>query len=195
MTPITESDLVAHWLAAVTGGPVVAALDEVLAMVDAAITARGPACWGSGRCCHFEAHGHRLYVTGLETALTLSRLTPVQHPTAIATDAAVRAGGCPFQIGTLCGIHTVKPANCRVYFCDRSAQSWQNDLAEEAHRRIAAIHDQFGVVYRYAEWRGLLAMFASGSRADQPLERSCHFTSDQKALPSGLTIEGRGGAG
>lgn len=37
----------------------------------AAVAERRPVCNASGRCCRFEAFGHRLYVTGLEIAWVL----------------------------------------------------------------------------------------------------------------------------
>ncbi len=73
--------------------------------------------------------------------------------------AASSRGGCPFQVRNLCGVHRIKPLGCRVYFCDRSAQAWQQDLSERLLREIRAIHDRFNVEYRYGEWLAMLAMF------------------------------------
>jgi len=190
-------------LAAATDRAVVAALESVFADTAVAISSRGPACWASGRCCNFEAAGHRLYVTGLEAAYTVVRaggsaVTPEAPGAGAAGEAgrealgeeggqaggapiaqsrdrwhggrvlsltqvsAARArGGCPFQEANLCGVHTIKPVACRVYFCDKSAQAWQHDLGERMHERVRALHDRFGVPYLYAEWRGLLDMLCA----------------------------------
>lgn len=134
-------------------------------MVADAIAARGPACWASGRCCRFEQFGHRLYVTGLEAALTVVRLelggglawAGANGPLDVAqVDAAATAGGCPFQSANLCGVHTIKPVACRVFFCDRTAQTWQSELLERAHGMIRELHDRHAIGYAYAEWRWLL---------------------------------------
>lgn len=57
-----------------------------------AISQRGPACWASGRCCNFAKAGHRLYVTGLEAAWTVSRLPQAQAPAPHDSDSAGSTG-------------------------------------------------------------------------------------------------------
>jgi Fe-S-cluster containining protein len=74
--------------------------------------------------------------------------------------AAVQSGGCPFQVKNLCGIHAIKPLGCRVYFCDRSAQRWQEELSEAMLERVRSLHNRHGVEYRYGEWRQMLSAFA-----------------------------------
>ncbi len=154
--------------------PVALELESIYALVADEITARGPACWASGRCCNFDRAGHRLYVTGLETAYALAHLSPAPPPppqsppppspahplTLQQIDTARAAGGCPFQSANLCTVHAVKPLGCRVYFCDRSAQDWQRDLSERMLREIRALHDRHAIEYRYGEWREMLEYFA-----------------------------------
>jgi Fe-S-cluster containining protein len=151
------TDLARSWLAAAAPAhPAALELDAIFTDTARAITERAPACWASGRCCNFDAFGHRLYVTGLETAYTLLRLPPARAITpADVVDARAR-GGCPFQAANLCGIHTIKPLACRLFFCDRTAQTWQQDLHELMIRRLRDLHDRHAVEYRYAEWRDLL---------------------------------------
>ncbi|HVU62967.1 MAG TPA: hypothetical protein VHC70_03255 [Phycisphaerales bacterium] len=167
-----QSDaLAASWLAAIARPDTCAALESIYAEGAAAIAARGPACWASGRCCNFERHGHRLYVTGIEAAYCIAMLPqaasrkPMGFPESrlrlIVLDAARQSGGCPFQVGNLCGVHSIKPLGCRLYFCDKSAQQWQNDLSERLLARIRALHDEQGIEYRYGEWREMLARFAA----------------------------------
>jgi Fe-S-cluster containining protein len=80
-------------------------------------------------------------------------------------DAARERGDCPFLVDRLCSIHTIKPLGCRVYFCDTTAQVWQQDLSEVGLAMIRAIHDRHGIEYRYGEWRGMLeaVVAAAGS--------------------------------
>ena len=164
-----DVDIQREWLKAVTCPDVSAALEGVYAESAAAIAARGPSCWASGRCCNFEQHGHRLYVTGLEAAWCVTKLPEIAatrrenfaEPTLRlpVLQAAAERGGCPFQVNNLCGVHGIKPLGCRVYFCDRSAQEWQMELSERLIGRVRAIHDEFGVEYRYGEWREMLRRF------------------------------------
>jgi len=164
---------------------VVAGLEAVFAHAAAAIEARGPACWASGRCCNFESAGHRLYTTGLEAAYTVVRLdarrsaahsamahqstlpSPFGWPGGALTlpqiGEARDRGGCPFQQSNLCGVHEIKPVACRVYFCDRSAQTWQHDLSEHLHEQVRLLQASHGIEYLYAEWRTLLEMLAGES--------------------------------
>ncbi len=148
-----------RWLAAARGPEVAASLEAVYEMITDQIAARDPACWGSGRCCNFKAAGHRLYTTGLEAAYTLTRLPSGRDLTSEGLEAAISRGDCPFLALNLCGVHAVKPAACRVYFCDRSAKLWQEELAERAHAMIRALHERHALAYRYDEWRTLLGEF------------------------------------
>jgi len=147
------------WLTAARDPAIIAQLDAIYTMIAEQIEARGPACWASGRCCNFTKTGHLLYVTGLEAAYTIARLP--SPPTAATITAARARGDCPFQSLNLCGIHPLRPMGCRVYFCDRSAQSWQNDLSEAALHHIRALHDQHHLEYRYGEWRTMLELFTA----------------------------------
>lgn len=160
------SPLAQSWLDAAQREDVTQALEAVYASAAAAIAARGPSCWASGRCCNFKSAGHLLYVTGLEAAYTLSRLprdsadgTPEPAPRTLSLQQAQARGGCPFQTANLCGVHAIKPLGCRVYFCDRSAQEWQNLLSERLLADVRAIHDRFGLEYRYGEWLNMLGQF------------------------------------
>lgn len=155
---------IASWRQGVANALVVAQLEAIYADVAREIAARGPACWASGRCCNFAKTGHLLYVTGLEAMYTLSRRdTP---PASVATSAlslpqidnATQRGDCPFLSANACGVHAIKPLGCRVYFCDRSAQAWQQDLSERGLERIKRLHDEHAIAYRYGEWRAMLAM-------------------------------------
>lgn len=193
----------AAWIEASRRGSVRAQLEAIYAEMGQRIAERGPACWASGRCCHFEAHGHRLYVTGLEAAYTLVSAGVERRIDVGSVEAARAAGNCPFQRENACSVHTIKPMACRVYFCDRSAQQWQQDLSEAMHRRIVELHEREGIPYVYAEWRGLLetllvagamsvgvdsAVGPEGGGVDR--DRSCIRTSSENAPPSGLTIRG-----
>ncbi len=184
--------LLAAWRAAAINPTVTAPLEALFAEIAATITARAPACWASGRCCHFEAHGHRLYVTGLEVAYTLARLPVTPLPSSSKAFSGTmslplalghqESGGnrrttpittspapdCAFQAANLCTIHTIKPLACRVYFCDESAQSWQHDLMERLMSSLRALHDAHDIPYRYMEWRAALALFGHAAESPPP---------------------------
>jgi Fe-S-cluster containining protein len=154
-----DRQLVSAWLDAARDEPIASALESIYDTVRTEIEARAPVCWASGRCCNFEQTGHRLYVTGLEAAYTMTRLNEKQAITRDDVDEARSRGGCPFQELNLCSVHTIKPLGCRTYFCDRTATEWQQTLTERSLDGIKSIHERFGVPYRYAEWRAMLELF------------------------------------
>ncbi len=150
---------------------VVATVARVFAEVEADIAARKPVCVASGRCCKFEAYGHRLYVTeaelvhfagvagvrgqgGSETGRQGEGVVSGERSVSLGQFFSLeRQEGCPYQVEGLCTAREARPLGCRIYFCDENAQSWQNELYEKYHARLRAIHEQFGLPYRYVEWR------------------------------------------
>ncbi|RMH27312.1 MAG: hypothetical protein D6693_05540 [Planctomycetota bacterium] len=179
--------LVAVWIEAAQRGDIRRALAEVHKEIARDVSARAPVCAQSGRCCRFDEYGHRLYATGLEAAATLlgaglvgrasgadaggpARGTGVTLPVLGSGDGAdarrVGAGApgaCPLLIGRSCGVHEHRPAGCRVFYCDESWAPAMSAVGERAAGRVRAIHDRFGVPYRYMEWRGLLCLYGVGA--------------------------------
>ena len=78
------------------------------------------------------------------------------------TLAASRArGDCPYLVGTLCSVHEIKPLACRTYYCDPTAQDWQQALTERLLAKLRELHDRHAIEYRYGEWRDMLATFTA----------------------------------
>ena len=146
-----EVGLWPRWRAAAGDAVVDAALRGLYARLDSAIQERGPTCWLSGRCCNFDAFGHRLYVTGLETAWLLMRVSDVPRP-----DRVDPRGPCPFQIDKMCSVHALRPLGCRVFFCEEATQAWQHETYERFLTELRGLHDAHGLPYRYMEWRTAL---------------------------------------
>ncbi len=149
-----------QWFAAAGRDDVHAALIDFYQRLDADIRSRGPTCWLSGKCCSFDTYGHRLYATGLEIAWLVQQLDTAGRARLAAAELPAM-DGCPFQIDKLCTTHALRPLGCRVFFCDPSAQGWQNDLYERHLAELRAMHRRLGVPYAYVEWRRGL----SGARA------------------------------
>jgi Fe-S-cluster containining protein len=64
--------------------------------------------------------------------------------------------GCPFQVGKICTVHTIRPFGCRVFFCDPTSQGWQQEQYEHFHARLKGLHEELSVPYSYVEWRKAL---------------------------------------
>jgi len=147
------------WSRAAVDPVVDAAIRAIHADVAEATRAARPLCLASGRCCDFEAFGHRLYVTGLETAWCLAQVGRI--PGSVEIAEATARGTCPFLVNRMCGIHTVRPFACRTFFCDRDATDWQRELHERCHATMRALHELHAIPYRYGEWRAMLALLGS----------------------------------
>ncbi len=153
------------WRRAVADTSVDRAIASLYAELDREIAARRPTCWISGRCCNFEAFGHKLYVTGLEIAWFLSKLcgsvpqatVPVRAPQESWQARLEPAGVCPFQINKLCSVHAVRPLGCRIFFCQDGTDVWQHELYEQFLLRLRRLHDERRLPYCYMEWRMGLA--------------------------------------
>ncbi len=154
-----DLDVARGWRRAAERDEVGCRLEAIYAMIAEQVAARAPVCVASGRCCNFESYGHRLYVTGLEAAWCVGQLRG-EHPL-LSRDTIQQArlrGGCPVQVGKLCGVHAIKPVGCRTYFCDAGTDAWQEDLTERAHAMVKRLHETLGIEYRYMEWRSMLAL-------------------------------------
>ena len=119
-------------------------IDALYADVQRQIDARRPRCDVSGKCCKFDTFGHLLFLTTVELAAFDLRRPPNDLPD---------ADGCRYQINGLCTAHEVRPFGCRVFFCDITAEQWQEDQYEHFHTRLKHLHDELAVPYLYVEWR------------------------------------------
>lgn len=138
------------------------------------IARRRPRCDASGRCCRFEEFGHRLFITTLELATFQAerqadhgpRATPdvpaglprpYPLPVLVGSGASTWDGtGCPYQQGGLCSVHPIRPFGCRIFFCDPTAGTWQQETYERFHAGLKREHERLNVPYFYVEWRQAL---------------------------------------
>lgn len=141
-----------------------AALRSLYADVAAAIEQRGPTCWISGRCCNFDAFGHRLYVTAVEIAWCLSQ---AQATGAALPESIDLTGACAFQRGGLCSIHAIRPLGCRLFFCQEGTEEWQHEQYEIMQRRLREMHEALALPYHYVEWRAGLSEALTAMRAGE----------------------------
>ena len=145
------------WFAAIRRFEIRVAIAGIHEEIAEAIRELKPLCLASGNCCRFEAHGHRLYASGLEVARCVDICrTEGRGITVDQVELAVEQGNCPWQDGRLCTAREGRPTGCRVYFCDPRASDVVPELAERAHAGIKAIHDEHGIPYAYGEWRAML---------------------------------------
>lgn len=166
-----QIDLWRCWFEVAQRPAIDSAIRQLYFELDREIAELRPTCWRSGRCCRFEAFGHRLYVTGLEVGWFLvnvrsamgdvrsddetHRRLPVLHIEHRTSNIA-HSPACPYQIDGLCSVHTVRPMGCRAFFCQAGTEDWQRGLHERYLARFKALHEQHEIPYRYMEWRAAL---------------------------------------
>ncbi len=129
-----------------------AALRAIYQQVQDAIIARAPTCWTSGKCCNFDAYGHRLYVTALEIAWVL-RQVGLPSPARAQSLPILTSPTCAYQHDKLCSIHAVRPLGCRIFFCQAGTEQWQHELYERMLTDLRQLHDLRSLPYCYVEWR------------------------------------------
>jgi hypothetical protein len=115
---------------------------ELYREVDREVSAAGPVCVASGRCCRFKEYGHVLFLSNLEADVLLASAPPYEGP--------VTADFCPFQNGTLCTAREPRPLACRVYYCDPAYQETGNQITEKYLHRLKELARNAGVEWRYA---------------------------------------------
>jgi len=152
--PSPSQDLWPAWRSAATQPAIDAAIADLYKRLDADIASRSPTCWVSGRCCNFDAFGHKLYVTGLEIAWMLAKVPREEPPHADWPARLTVDGTCPFQVSRLCTVHTIRPLGCRIFFCQQGTEGWQQELYESYLTDLRRLHDEHALEYRYMEWRG-----------------------------------------
>ncbi|MEM6459117.1 MAG: hypothetical protein AAF710_06970 [Planctomycetota bacterium] len=160
--PDDEAALWSAWHAAAAGPAVDDVLRGLYEELDAAVAARGPTCWVSGKCCKFDDYGHRLYVTGLEVAWFLRQVesrTTLDESSPLTGGSVLRLpqfaqhlGACPYQVDGRCSTHAVRPLGCRVFFCQRGTEAWQQELYEDFLARLCKLHEEHEIEYRYLDW-------------------------------------------
>ncbi len=155
--PAVSRESIEAWRLAARTEPVDSTLRSIYREIAESTRTARPICVASGKCCRFEAYGHRLYVTGLEVAWFLDQFEALGRSVTLAEIAAARgAGTCPFLAEGFCSVHTIRPFACRTFFCDPRSEAWQTELHESCHGRVRALHEQLQLPYWYGEWRQVL---------------------------------------
>lgn len=153
---LIDPECVKHWFDVAASQQVDKILVDIYSTIEKETAKKKPICISSGRCCHFEKFGHRLYVTGLETAWCLLQQERNLQTEEVAN--AKQAGTCPFLENGLCSVHLIRPFGCRIFFCDAETKEWQEELYEQCHQLMQNLHQELDVEYIYQDWREMLAL-------------------------------------
>ena len=132
------------------------AVHQVYETIDKRLHEIKPACGMTGKCCHFEEYGHRLFVSTGELAAFVADIAHAPAAVAHAPDGT----SCRFQVGNLCTAHSARPMGCRLFFCDPHSDRELSELYETMHQQLKRLHDQLEIPYFYVEWRQALVSIA-----------------------------------
>lgn len=149
-----------RWFDAVGQPNIDSALHALYDRIDEQVRRDSFVCELSGRCCHFDRFGHRLYVTALEIAWVLTQVDRMSDGGAGPSDPLARIdphGACTFMRANMCTIHAVRPMGCRIFFCQAGTDDAQHTLYERGLADLRRLHREYDLPYRYLEWRDGLA--------------------------------------
>jgi Fe-S-cluster containining protein len=115
---------------------------------DREVSAAGPICVASGRCCRFKEYGHVLFLSNLEADLLLGSLPAEDRP--MPGPEHLSGELCPYQKENLCTAREPRPLGCRIYYCDPAYQQTANGITEKYLRRLKDLAEELGVEWTYA---------------------------------------------
>ena len=151
-----------HWITANLDNRVcLSTIAELYQQLDDALSGAGGICRHSGKCCNFDAYGHRLYVTTLEMLYFLRGLQRQTQSTALPTLAKAVNGACPYQIEKLCTAHAYRPTGCRIFYCRGLPNGQQNKITERTLRQLRSLHQSHDAPYHYTDWLSWLDAYRS----------------------------------
>ncbi len=144
-------------MVAAVRGEIVKKVSEVYEWIDSQL-AEGVRlageCTACGRCCDFEAFGHKLFVTSAE----------VLHFSAAHGGALkeMTGGRCPYNVGGRCASYESRFAGCRIFSCTADAD-FQSGLTEAAIKRFKSLCVEYNVPYRYMDIASALSRGKTGT--------------------------------
>ncbi len=98
-------------------------------------------CDACGRCCDFEAFGHRLFVTPPELIYLAENLEGRNL-------RQMHTSRCPYNNEGKCTIYEYRFTGCRI-FCCRGDADFQSRLSESALAKLKSICTELQVPYLY----------------------------------------------
>jgi Fe-S-cluster containining protein len=104
-------------------------------------------CSACGKCCDFDAYGHRLYVTHAEMLYFSQKMG--------GNLKSMPSGKCPYMDKNRCSVHEHRFLGCRIYGCQGDSD-FQNKLTEQALSRLKALCDSIDIHYTYMDLRQAL---------------------------------------
>lgn len=158
-----------------------ASLREILRQAEEAVLRVAPSCRACGACCDFALREHQLFLTTGELAL-LAEQPPPQPPA---------KGRCPYQVQGRCTARDRRPLGCRIYFCRTDGRDAREDLYRNFHARLAALHEERGIPYCYAEMTSWLEAY-HGARKEETFSGSETAAAEVELAPSEADRAGKG---
>jgi Fe-S-cluster containining protein len=115
--------------------------------LDEQIAGWGSSCRACGKCCDFEAFGHRLYVTAPEAMYFAHHVGRPLMP--------MSGGVCPYRVDGRCSVYAWRFAGCRIFQCE-GGEAQQGALSEAVLAEFKRLCEQYSVPYRYMDLKAAL---------------------------------------
>jgi Fe-S-cluster containining protein len=133
------------------------AVEDLYQWIDNQVADKRLSCEACGRCCDFEAYGHKLFVTTPE-------LVHLRHYLSGENIKSMTGSRCPYQYNNKCSIHRSRFASCRIFNCsgvDEASVDFQSELSEQALAQLKNICATYNLPYRYTELSSALNRLAT----------------------------------
>lgn len=113
------------------------------------------ACRACGRCCDFDAFGHKLYLTTPELLYFAHHVAQPFMP--------MTNGVCPYRIDGKCSVYLYRFTGCRIFQCSSSTAA-QSDLTEAILVRLKQLCREHNIPYHYINLNAALNCTAATDR-------------------------------
>ncbi|PKL47368.1 MAG: hypothetical protein CVV39_05795 [Planctomycetes bacterium HGW-Planctomycetes-1] len=135
-------------------------VSQIYDWLDSQIKSMNVECQTCGKCCNFDAFGHKLFITTPELLyfkknIVISSEVPINRDGA---EKSIQKNICPYLKDGKCAARNFRFAGCRIFFCKADSEKI-NKLSEQAIEKFKTLCDEYNFPYRYVNLATALNKF------------------------------------
>ncbi len=140
---------------------------QIYDWIDSQIKSLNTDCSACGKCCDFNAFGHKLFITSPELLYFFQNVKPlITSQQSRNREGAVKdevlsnpsSPSCPYLEDGKCAARNFRFAGCRIFFCKADSEKI-NKLSEQAIEKFKTLCDEYNFPYRYIDLATALNKF------------------------------------
>jgi Fe-S-cluster containining protein len=141
-------------------------VSQIYDWLDSQIKSLNAECSACGKCCDFDAFGHKLFITTPELLyfkknIVISSEVPIHRD---GVEKSIQKNICPYLKDGKCTARDFRFAGCRIFFCKADSEKI-NELSEQAIEKFKTLCDEYNFPYRYMELSAALNPFDIGKNS------------------------------